>query len=650
MPDQTITANPDTVNVTAPPPAPPQDSQTAPDPSQAGMIQPTPPPDYTNPQSTYQPPGPDPNADPEVHAGAVSHARSAGVLSGVLRALAGPRSYKAITNQDGSVDVHEMPSTRGEQWRRILGAALEGASKGFAAGQGPGGLAHAASAGIDAGLQQPYQQADRVQAQAAQANDQNRKQQLFKANMAMFAQNAAKGAWELTNEQRKAGEEIEALQQSFDQYRENAHLKKIGDAPDVEHGAQMFNANPEVQQAIADGRLIIHTNYDAKTRQATGASVYVRPVVASNQMWDKPATHHNYSVDEKGDITDEPYTVDAGYNTHEQEQAATNNDIRGHNLAVDQGAKIKDTIAQSKEREAQGRRAGAVAAAQLEQLKLQNNALPGSPADLLSDSMERGDLAPSLLKRAPKGGPDPNTIISMALQKHYARTGQQFSPDDLESQYRANKQIQTDYSGDGKAAVKINDMSAMLGHLGDFVESVEKVRNSGIPALNTPINAALKKFGNTTVGPALISANVASHQHANVINDNRALSNEQKTALKDSLNENMTLAQGQENSKAMAKTAIRQLAPLFQSYRSARRGQESPTQLTDEAKTRLQQMGLWDEAVKAGIVGKAPQAPVVNHTPQTSSFSKSAWLQKHPGGDVDSMAKQATAAGYPVVN
>jgi hypothetical protein len=188
MDDQTITAPPDTVNVTAPPPAPAQDSQTAPDPSQAITIQPTPQPAYDTPQRPYTPPGLDPNTDPEVHAGAVSHARSADVLGGILRAMAGPRSYKAITNQDGSVDVHELPSTRGEQWRRVLGAALEGASKGFAAGQGPGGMAHAASAGIDAGMQMPYQQADMVRAQAKDANDQNRAKLLFNANMAMLDQ------------------------------------------------------------------------------------------------------------------------------------------------------------------------------------------------------------------------------------------------------------------------------------------------------------------------------------------------------------------------------------------------------------------------------------------------------------------------------
>jgi hypothetical protein len=188
MDDQTITAPPDTVNVTAPPPDPPQQSQTAPDPSQAGMIQPTSQPAYDTPQRPYSPPGLDPNTDPEVHAGAVSHARSADVLGGILRAMAGPRSYKAITNQDGSVDVHELPSTRGEQWRRVLGAALEGASKGFAAGQGPGGMAHAASAGIDAGMQMPYQQADQVRAQAKDANDQNRAKLLFNANMAMLDQ------------------------------------------------------------------------------------------------------------------------------------------------------------------------------------------------------------------------------------------------------------------------------------------------------------------------------------------------------------------------------------------------------------------------------------------------------------------------------
>jgi hypothetical protein len=170
--------------------------------------------------------------------------------------------------------------------------------------------------------------------------------------------------------------------------------------------------------------------------------------------------------------------------------------------------------------------------------------------------------------------------------------------------------MQDEYSGTGTASTQINDMSSMVEHLGDFADAVEKVRNSGSPALNKPINAVARDFkGDPTIGPAAISAQVGASQWANVLNRNHALNNDQKDRMTKNLNENMPMDVAQANAKTMAQTAIRQLGPIFQGYRTGTKGKESPTQLTPKAIQGLKNMGLWDEALREGLGGQAMPPP-----------------------------------------
>jgi hypothetical protein len=275
------------------------------------MIQPADQPTYTPPQGqSYQPPI-NPETDPEMIAGAHSHARSLGIVDKVVRALGGPHSYKAITNPDGSVDVHEMPSTRGEQWTRIAQAALAGAARGMQVGQGPGGLAHAAAAGIGEGLGEPQAHADQVREQADKANDQNQKKLLFNANMAMLDQKIITAK----NQNQRDGVlfPLQVQQASL------AWAKALRDAGAVR--STSFKDNEEMSQQLTPENLNAHLGTNGifipqvtyKNNMADGVDGWILPEDKRQQLNDKriEIPRSKPDPDNPGKfIPDDPYVIE----------------------------------------------------------------------------------------------------------------------------------------------------------------------------------------------------------------------------------------------------------------------------------------------------------------------------------------------------
>lgn len=98
--------------------------------------------------------------------------------------MGGDQTIHITKDPQGNVSVTHDPSTTGEKWGRVAAAALSGAAKGLAAGQGPGGAAKAIAAGYQQGSQQTQQQLDAANTQAANMNQ----QMLAKANHALLDQ------------------------------------------------------------------------------------------------------------------------------------------------------------------------------------------------------------------------------------------------------------------------------------------------------------------------------------------------------------------------------------------------------------------------------------------------------------------------------
>jgi hypothetical protein len=244
------------------------------DPTMGGGMPPQQMPDVSQMQP-QQPQGLDPNTDPELQAAAVHHGRLADALNAIGNLLGGRTTTHLQKNADGSISITHDPATTGEKWARVAQAAVTGAARGFAVGQGPGGPQRAAAAGIMGGMAQSKQQEDQTQALADKYNNQNRQDLLFKANMIKMNQDAV----ERTFNMQRAG--IQAAEGEEDrQAQREALMNSLGAKhahfANMEEASQIYNSSPEWQQAHHDARTPMFTNHDSKGN-VTGVDAYLVP-------------------------------------------------------------------------------------------------------------------------------------------------------------------------------------------------------------------------------------------------------------------------------------------------------------------------------------------------------------------------------------
>jgi hypothetical protein len=243
------------VNVTTPPPT---DVQTVGTPGTAMVAQPT---QWTPPQPGQVDTAQSPQPDAEIAAGAVHQNWLARILDSVGTILGGDKTIVATKHPDGSVSVEHNPSTTGEKWGRIAQAALGGAARGMAVGQGPGGAGKAFAAGGLAGLQAPQQALDAANKEAASMNA----QQLATANIALTHQ---KLVGQMLDD-RAAGltlgsTEASLLQQTADAIAKGPNTKDLGTFTDMPGIMKALNSNPDAMAGLTNQALKVIPTADDK--------------------------------------------------------------------------------------------------------------------------------------------------------------------------------------------------------------------------------------------------------------------------------------------------------------------------------------------------------------------------------------------------
>ena len=161
-----------------PPPPPPADSGTSSPPPTTGSNPPAPPSDAmiaashpaakaeTQAWQTAQGIAPaTPSAAPVVLQPLRRHGMQ-GVIDEVGKFLTGTQGGEVYIDQDGNKFIQHPPMTHAQQWARVGAAALQGAGRGLAAGQGPGGHARAFAASVQGGIND-RQQADALKDEEA---------------------------------------------------------------------------------------------------------------------------------------------------------------------------------------------------------------------------------------------------------------------------------------------------------------------------------------------------------------------------------------------------------------------------------------------------------------------------------------------------
>ncbi len=325
-------------SVIAPPPPPVTPESGDP---LSGMIAPEPTPDYTPPTTPA-------HQDPEMVAGAHHQNFLARVMDKVGSILGGDTTLHVTKHPDGTVTVDHDPSTEGEKWGRVAAAALGGAAHGISVGQGPGGPARAAAAGIQTGLQQPQQRLDEANKEASV--EQLRMQ--AHANLVHTQQTSV--AQSFANKMNN----VAATQAQIDQA--NGEEERFKNAPGAEDMGT-YGSMEEVAKS-PNAKLIMQHHPGGTMRTVpvfdgdhniTGVRAYVVDKGWGDQLNDKPVTYLEAKAAETagGAPTFEKKTILKGAHTNAQVDTILNA-ANTANLKVNADyAKAQETAAENKQKE-----------------------------------------------------------------------------------------------------------------------------------------------------------------------------------------------------------------------------------------------------------------------------------------------------------
>ena len=552
------------------------------------------------------------------------------------------QDLQGYADANGNPIIQKVDATEGEKWGRIAARILAGAAKGFAAGQGPGGAARAVGAGFDQGVQArqaPKQEAEHDLGVAEQ-------QMTFKANHAALDQQYVRNA-----EAMRQGK-IKFNQDQADYH--NAIQEKIADAPGSEvlgdfkgvSDLPSFSAKyPKAMQGhVSDpNSYLMFTPIIDKDGNQTGSHVTVMSKPAGKQVmkdpppiptdyYDGPShsiktrliapaqgiTYNDYGLAYKGQLAansklaldvakdiNKPPTTGPGARI----AAATATDPTQAAQYTSAAEQIARDAVREKEAGRDSTGIGYVPSAQAQTTTATGAPVvgtkwgggdPNSAFERVAQMVQQGKAVSADLK-LPRGKGNPTwlDVVGRADQIDRDKGGPGLDPDTAQARYAMRKKTETDYGPSGTSGQRIGGFSTLLEHLGDVHDSIQHLRDTGSPALNKPVNKFSQDvMGNTQVGPATIRTMAPDSEFARTLSNNQALTKDEKEDAQKFLNANQTFAMQQANSKQMAKTAIDRLDPVFQGYRTAMRGEDSPTQLTPRAIQTLKNMGLYDEAMK----------------------------------------------------
>lgn len=573
------------------------------------------------PQSTQMLQPQQASTDPEVIAGHAHQSWLGHIMDVVGSILGGDQTIHITKSPDGTMRVTHDPSTTGEKWSRVAQAALMGGAAGLAHGQGPGGAANAIAAGVQTGAALPQQQLTQANQEATAANQ----QLVAKANMARLNQMVTMGTMEMRQKGiQMTDDEVNRANNNASYLLANPANRRLGEITDMSQLPSFAAKNADLISQHANGQ--IHTQTEIGDDGKPHVGVYLVDQNWMDQKNDKPYTYSRLAPGKtlNDPMTLENVTIPAGAHTNSELMAtheAEDAKITAYKLKQDEinqkGDKIPTTgpgatVAGYLETDP-ARRAALLSAGKTIAQQEINKAVAGRAAaagtpeqyQALAADLNAGNVDISQI-RTRKDWPQ---MYAAARQYAIDNGLPAFDPATASAKYKARVQTIGKYTGDGDASQKIQGFSTLLEHLGDMSDNADELRRTNSPYLNRPINELDRAIaGGTQVGPAELRTQAPAHEFANVLSNNRALNNDEKEQAAKNLNVNMTPAQLQANGKQMAKTAVERLAPVFQAYREATNGQESPTQLTPRAMQTLRNMGLGDYAMQE-MHGQGPTTP-----------------------------------------
>jgi hypothetical protein len=201
----------------------------------------------------------------------------AGIVDEFRDAVAGQAPGKIFTDADGNEYI-KHPDSTGNKWLRIVGTAVRGAAAGAAVGQGPGGKARAAEAGIQAGDKIAQQRQQQEKDQSGEVKN----AQLEKFNSIKLKHDMVAQEFQLQRLKAKGTQEdIKFSQEQLD--REQGLIEKglgadLGIYKDEADFTRVKEAHPEFWKdtyAGGHGRTVPVAEVDPATGERLGVHVFL---------------------------------------------------------------------------------------------------------------------------------------------------------------------------------------------------------------------------------------------------------------------------------------------------------------------------------------------------------------------------------------
>lgn len=514
--------------------------------------------------------------------------------------------------EDGQGDKYVMHPNmgHGEQWMRIGAGLLEGAAKGYAAGQGAGGAGRAGVAGIDAGKQLRTDQHN----QETQMTDEARTEMLDKANAQMMRMKLAEQTWKMSRLQIDADQndadraaahakDLEALGgQNVGHMATPADISKIlKTTPDIsKHMVQNSTVNPVPHFDIDENGKVKRNGFDVYLMKDAWRKE-ILPAGASFD-WYNPQTHeiekqNSSSPMSAGDQADRHAMASNARDAFLlQQHKTTQEDATAANLTSEKNARdqeLPSKIAEHQATAAKARQEGLKAAAETRNL---NNGLtadgksrastvgvdPLNPAD--RELIVGGLLDGTLDVKGTFAGRN-----ASQARPQYEAYAKQKDPTWTMAKYDAMHKTQMEYASNEKNAPggQITSFNYMVGHAGDFMSQIDRLRNSNSPLMNKPLNWLAKNAaGNADVADVYIPMDNLRTEFQKFI-EGSALTESDKADKNKKLNEDLTPAQMEGVAREMIGTGAIRLGGLNQGFKRTM-GRDYPGLLDDQSRGILQ--------------------------------------------------------------
>lgn len=540
----------------------------------------------------------------------------AGIVDEFRDAVAGTQGRGIYINPDtGERFVQTPPLTGKQQWAKIAGEGLVGASAGFAAGHGAGNMAKAPFAGVQAQQQLIDKNRGTQDQEAEQDYERDKQAKLAKANSQLLATQIASNQFKL----QRMGVDASEQDVKFSQDQE-AHEKELGSA---DLGTYNFDNLHEVQahdpdfwkHHYADNTIRSIPAYDADGKRI-GIHLFLRQPGIGDQpapegtqisMWqppEKPGAEPSWK----------PVTLTGQHTLNEVDayqasQQKKDQDFRAAQAKQQQiqseTAKNLSEVPKNKAETARNYAEAGKAGVEAQQLK--QEALPvgqGGETDLskvppsdktFAQGMIDGKIKTSDLGRM--GGPQ---------KMYYMKLAQAMDPGFSTTTYGDRQKLEQDFQGSGKDAVQLQSAKTFLRHAQAMSNVVNTLRNTGSPIINTPLNKlATQVAGNPQLSSAIGPLLAARTEYLNFLNNNHALSKEDKQSEEQLLNLDQSPAMLQANLKTMAHTAALRMDETNNKYVEAFH-KNAPGAVDAGSTQALQHFGLGQFAQRLASPNVAP--------------------------------------------